>query len=131
MFLDASAAVAVLADEPDQNELVRKLDNAKKILVSPLAYYETCLGLARAILLGPEKAEQSVRRFFSDLSALSVPLDEAIGFEAMRAYQVFGKGRHKAQLNMGDCFAYACAKTHKVPLLCTGNDFIHTDIEIA
>ena len=41
------------------------------------------------------------------------------------------KGRHRAALNMGDCFAYACAKMNRVPLLCKGDDFVHTDIRIA
>ncbi len=50
---------------------------------------------------------------------------------ALDAFNRFGKGRHPAQLNMGDCFAYACAKTHGVPLLFKGDDFSQTDIAIA
>jgi len=50
---------------------------------------------------------------------------------AIEAFSRFGKGRHKAGLNMGDCFSYACAKERGIPLLCKGNDFVHTDIELA
>jgi ribonuclease VapC len=50
---------------------------------------------------------------------------------AIQAYADFGKGRHPASLNMGDCFAYACAKAHRATLLFKGNDFGKTDIRIA
>jgi ribonuclease VapC len=49
---------------------------------------------------------------------------------ARRAFTDFGKGRHRAGLNFGDCFSYALASTQDEPLLCKGNDFRHTDIEI-
>jgi ribonuclease VapC len=50
---------------------------------------------------------------------------------ALKAFDQFGKGRHPAALNMGDCFAYACAKTHGLPLLFKGNDFAKTNIDPA
>lgn len=53
-----------------------------------------------------------------------------IGRAAIEALSRYGKGRHKADLNMGDCFAHACARLEDVPLLFKGNNFIHTDIEI-
>lgn len=60
-----------------------------------------------------------------------VPIDKSISDLALQAFERYGKGRHKASLNIGDCFAYACAKRHKVPLLFKGNDFGMTDVEIA
>lgn len=58
-----------------------------------------------------------------------IAIQPDMGLEALKAFARYGKGQgHPAQLNMGDCFAYAVAKTHNVPLLFTGNDFPHTDI---
>jgi ribonuclease VapC len=66
-----------------------------------------------------------------ETDAQVVSMDRHIADLALDAHRRFGKGRHKAALNMGDCFSYACAKAHRVPLLCKGDDFIHTDIRIA
>ena len=63
--------------------------------------------------------------------ATVVPIDGVVGHIALEAFERYGKGRHKAALNMGDCFAYGCAKAHKVPLLFKGRDFAYTDIAIA
>ena len=131
MFLDASAAIAILAREEDQSSLAEKLAGAPIVLFSPLAYYETCAGLARALNSHPSVAEQFVRKMLNAAQVRTVDLTEEIGIAAVTAHRLFGKGRHRASLNMGDCFAYACARVHKVPLLCKGDDFIHTDIELA
>ena len=131
MFLDASAAIAVLAREEDEVLISQKLFSSACLLFSPLAYYETCVGLARALSMDPDKAETLVRKLLESLQVRTVDLTAEIGFAAVAAHTRFGKGRHRASLNMGDCFAYACAKVHKVPLLCKGDDFIHTDIELA
>jgi ribonuclease VapC len=131
MFLDASAAIAILAREDDHEEIAEKLANSKKVLFSPLAHYETCVGLARASTCELRDSEILVRDFLKSLRARTVELTSEIGLEAVNAFAVFGKGRHRARLNMGDCFAYACAKVHRVPLLCKGDDFVHTDIVLA
>ena len=112
-------------------KLVARLEVAPKLLTSPLAYYESCLGLVRASKLELHEAEQQVTALFKQLNFEIVELTDVIGQIAVAAHTRFGKGRHKAALNMGDCFAYACAKVHRVPLLCKGDDFIHTDIELA
>ncbi|HEX2891440.1 type II toxin-antitoxin system VapC family toxin, partial [Vineibacter terrae] len=66
------------------------------------------------------------------LDARTISITPEIGMAAIAAHARYGKGRgHKAQLNLGDCFAYACAKHLRMPLLCVGNDFIHTDIKVA
>ena len=131
MFLDASAAIAILAREEDQSCLAEKLATASVVLFSPLANYETCVGLARSLNCHPADAEQFVCRMLDAIQARTVDLTDEIGIAALRAHMLFGKGRHRASLNMGDCFAYACATVHKVPLLCKGDDFIHTGIELA
>jgi ribonuclease VapC len=131
VFVDASAAVAALTGESDGELIARKAFNSPIVLFSAMAYYETCLGMARAIQIDPELAETKVQHFLKYIQATTVAINAEMGVAAVRAHIRFGKGRHKAGLNMGDCFAYACAKVHKVPLLCKGNDFIHTDIELA
>lgn len=131
MYLDASAIVAIIAREADADELAARAERAGKLLVSPLTLYESVSGIARSISLDQSIAQSLVDRFNQQLDVRFVAIDEAVGRVALEAFQRFGKGRHRAKLNMGDCFAYACARIHKVPLLCKGDDFVHTDIEIA
>ena len=131
MFLDASAVVSILSREADADSLSAKLAQSPIILFSALAHYETCVGYARTRGVAPDAAEKIVLDFLKDIHGEMIDLDEKIARQAMQAHARFGKGRHKASLNMGDCFAYACAKVHRVPLLCKGDDFTHTDIELA
>ena len=76
-----------------------------------------------------EVAERSVDIFIEQTDAQIIEITAEIGRNAVQAFNTFGRGRHKAGLNMGDCFAYACAKAHDLPLLFKGNDFPYTDIE--
>lgn len=131
MFVDASAAIAVLTDEDDAEMLVQKLEQAQRVLMSPLALYETVAGLARKRDCPVEEAQALVDLFVAEVRAEVVDISPEIGRVAVEAFAMFGKGRHRADLNMGDCFAYACARGHGVPLLFKGNDFIHTDIDTA
>jgi ribonuclease VapC len=131
MFIDASAVIAILTFEPEKPALARRLAGAKEPVVSPISVFESVLGLRRIVECRIEDAKVAVDRFVEEVRAEVLALDAAIGAEAVMAHQRFGKGRHRAGLNMGDCFAYACAKVRGVPLLCKGDDFVHTDIEIA
>jgi ribonuclease VapC len=131
MFVDASAIVAIVAFESEHLMLSSKLSDADDILTSPLALYEATMGLARIAQNDFDNAVKNVDRFVQETRLEIVVLDGAIGFAAIEAFGRFGKGRHKAKLNMGDCFSYACAKIHRVPLLFKGDDFIHTDIRQA
>jgi ribonuclease VapC len=131
MFVDASAAIAVLTDEDDAEMLVQKLEQAQRVLMSPLALYEIVAGLARKRDCPVEEAQALVDLFVAEVRAEVVDISPEIGRIAVEAFAMFGKGRHRADLNMGDCFAYACARGHGVPLLFKGNDFIHTDIDTA
>jgi ribonuclease VapC len=70
-------------------------------------------------------------QFLMEIDATIVPIDASCGREAIAAFERFGKGRHPAALNLGDCFAYAGAVTHDVPLLFKGSDFPQTDIGVA
>jgi len=131
MFVDASAIIGIIAREPDETELRARLRSVGRVLISPIVIYEASLGLARRKTIGLEDAISLINAFVAETKASDVVIDAEVGHAAINAFDRFGKGRHRASLNMGDCFAYACAKIHRVPLLCKGDDFVHTDIRIA
>jgi ribonuclease VapC len=131
MFVDASAIVAILLGEPERPDLIKKVEAADRLLTSPISLFETILAVLRVLDCSTPVARGEVEKLVKRSQMHVVKIDSAIGEGAIEAYGRFGKGRHKARLNMGDCFAYACAKHHRVPLLCKGNDFVHTDIELA
>jgi ribonuclease VapC len=138
MFIDASAIISILVGEADAGVLFQRLASAStRAHVSPLAIFEAANGLARAKskkntkptpeLL--EKAEAAVAAFARGLGAREIPVTPEIGKIALEASRRFGKSvGHEADLNFGDCFAYACAKASGIPLLFKGNDFSKTDL---
>lgn len=129
MFIDASAIIAILAREPGWEVFATAIDNAAAPTTSPLAIYEAVAGLSRAASLAIEDARRTVDHFL-DRARISIePIDRAAGDLALSAFARYGKGRgHPAQLNLGDCFAYAMARQRGVPLLYKGEDFALTDI---
>ena len=131
MFLDASAIIAMIAGESDAASLAARLGQAQQVIVSPITAYEAVLGLARVGNTSVADASAVLDRFLAEVSAAVVPIDAACGQAAVAAFDRFGKGRHPAALNLGDCFAYACAQQHRVALLCKGEDFPRTDIMVA
>jgi ribonuclease VapC len=72
-----------------------------------------------------------VDKFLAEIGALVIPVDAAIGAIALDAFARFGQGLHPAAVDMGECFAYACAKARAQPLLCKGDDFSRTDALLA
>ncbi len=140
MFLDASAIVAIINKEQKSHQLLLALSNqSKSRYCSPMAKYEAVVSLARikhkTTHNHAEKIEQAaitVTKFIENFEIVLVATEPNHTEVAFAAYAKFGRGSgHSAKLNMGDCFAYAMAKSLKVPLLFIGNDFIHTDIESA
>ena len=131
MFLDASAIIAIIARESAAASLAARLGQAARVFTSPVAVYESVLGLARVGNTSIADAMAVLDRFLEEVNATVVPIDASCGREAVTAFDRFGKGRHAAALNLGDCFAYACARAFDVPLLCKGGDFPETDIAIA
>jgi len=136
MFLDASAVVAILERETDWREHQARLEAGAPLWYSPMVRFEVAQAIARA-RSGARKptaaqlAEASghVDRFFHAINAAMVAIDDTIGALAMEASIRYGKAvGHPAGLNMGDCFAYACAKSLNVPLLYKGGDFAQTDL---
>ncbi|MBN4094610.1 MULTISPECIES: type II toxin-antitoxin system VapC family toxin [unclassified Methylobacterium] len=131
MFVDASAIVAIVAGEPGHRALLDRLRDGSVRLTSGVAVYEAVLAIARLQAVPPEVAREIVDDFLDAAGVTRVPIAEAEARLAVMAHARYGKGRHPARLNLGDCFAYACARVHDVPLLYVGDDFSQTDIRSA
>ena len=138
MFLDASAVVAILKREPGFEALVKRAARSPTALVySPLSRFEAVVGLSRnhvglhrsATKKQIMDAEELVDALYLQLGAENLDLTESVGTGALTAAQTYGRCvGHPAGLNLGDCFAYACAKAAGVGLLYKGGDFARTDL---
>lgn len=129
MFIDSSAIVAILTAEEDADRLADRIEAAEAPVTSAIAIFEAALGICRKRHATVEEARNDVRAFLEAACIDIVGIAEAEAEAALLAFSRYGKGRgHPAQLNMGDCFAYAVARTRGVPLLYKGDDFSHTDI---
>ena len=131
VFVDASALVAIVAREPDALALADCLQGDPDRLCSAVAAWETAAGLCRSHAVPVDAARARVRVFLDALGIRLVAIGEREFDLAADAYARFGEGRHPAALNMGDCFAYACARAHGARLLFKGDDFRRTDIAAA
>ena len=129
MFIDASALTALLADESDARELLARLSQSNTRLTSPLAVWEATIAVARVLGLTIGETADALERYLElmEITVVAVPPEAAR--IALEAFDRYGKGRHSARLNFGDCFAYACARHLAEPLMFKGADFPQTDIE--
>jgi ribonuclease VapC len=128
IFVDASALIGIIAGEADANRLADALEADEMRLCSPLSVWETIAGLCHSYAFSVPSARTHVRRFLEGGNFQFVEIGDQEFEVATDAYAQFGKGRHPAKLNMGDCYAYACAKTNGAKLLFKGDDFTKTDI---
>lgn len=128
VFIDASALVGIVADEPDRAELLRRLDDGSERLWSALTGWEAVSALHNVYKRPLDIARGRVTAFAEMFDLATVTIGGPELSTALDAYQTYGKGRHRAGLNFGDCFAYACAKTNNARLLYKGDDFAHTDL---
>lgn len=128
MIVDASALVAMIQEEADAELLIDRLETVDLRSTHGVSVFETVIAVARESRREPDLAERTVQRFLAqaDIAILTIGSTEASA--ALDAFRRYGKGRHPAKLNMGDCFSYACAKVRGVPLLYKGNDFAKTDL---
>lgn len=109
--------------------MLARIEAASSAYTSPVAVYETTVAFVRLRHQSFVDARARVSRLLADLVVDIVPITNDIADGAIQAFERYGKGRgHPAQLNMGDCFAYACAKSLGVPLLYKGDDFSQTDL---
>jgi ribonuclease VapC len=126
MVLDTSAIIAILHNEPERRLFNEAIEAAERRLMSTVSFVET------SMIIETRYGAEGIRDLDSWLSKASVEfvevdLDQA--HIARRAFRLYGKGRHEAALNFGDCFAYAAAAATGEPLLFKGTDFYKTDIE--
>ena len=132
MFVDASAIVAILTREPEADSLADLLEAAPSPITSPIAVFEAALGICRKRHASVEEAEDDVREFLELARIQLIPITAKEADTALAAFSRYGKGRgHPAQLNLGDCFAYAVAKNYRTSLLFKGEDFNKTDVRSA
>ena len=125
MVVDSSVLCAVLLHEPDREKLLRVMMKADTRYVSTGTSLECTVVLVRRY--GAE-GDARARGFFERVRFQVVPFDETQAELAKRGFQIYGKGRHPAGLNFGDCFSYAFAKSLGEPLLFKGNAFRLTDV---
>jgi ribonuclease VapC len=127
LVVDTSAAVAVILDEPGGRELAAHLEDALVRLMPAAIRVE--LGIVIEARLWPA-GQDVVQRFLRDAKVDIVPVDADLADRAMSGWRRYGKGRHPAGLNFGDCFTYALADRTGHAVLCTGEDFAATDIPV-
>jgi ribonuclease VapC len=131
MFIDASALTAMLAEEADGVALMARMRRDQSRLTSSIAVWEATLALARLTGQTIKDTGKNLGSFLELTGIQTVAVPPEAASIALEAFERFGKGLHPARLNMGDCFAYACAQHLGEPLLFKGGDFPLTDIEPA
>jgi ribonuclease VapC len=129
MFVDASALVAILTEEVEGEVLSARLEAARHPFTSPIAVYEAALAIRRKRQRPMATIRADLAAFLKAAGIRLVAVPPAAADPALDAFARYRKGTgHPAQLNMGDCFAYAMAVIHDAPLLFKGDDFALTDI---
>ena len=129
MIVDTSAAIAIIRSESDSDRFKATIADAFSVAMSAATFVEI------SVVLNGGRDAIALRRFDDFISENGIviePVTESQARIAREAYRDFGRGsEHPANLNFGDCFAYALAVTKKESLLFKGDDFRHTDIEPA
>ncbi len=128
MVIDTSALVAILAGEPERRAFIEKIEAADTRLLSAGSYVEASIVIEARY--GPEGV-RLLDLFLGRTGIEIAAVDVEQAREARLAFSRYGKGRHAAALNFGDCFAYALAITSGEGLLFKGSDFSRTDLFIA
>lgn len=125
MILDSSALVAILAKEPDAELYIQAISHAPSCRISAANFIELSIVLESQF---PLEVLHQCDALFRRVGIVIEPVSVEQAHLARQAFHDFGKGRHPAGLNFGDCFAYALAKYTGEPLLYKGNDFRKTDL---
>ncbi|HEX4007634.1 MAG TPA: type II toxin-antitoxin system VapC family toxin [Acidobacteriaceae bacterium] len=127
MVLDSSAIVAIFMNEPECAFFQSQILAAETRLISAVSIVET--GMVLEARLGAT-ALGSLERYLSRLAVEVVAVDENLAWSALAAWRIYGRGRHPARLNFGDCFSYALSQSTGEPLLAKGEDFVRTGLEL-
>lgn len=125
MIIDTSAIMAIGNQEEGSDQLLAELIDADKLRISAASWVE--LGIVVDARDDPMVARRA-ENLLTELGVAIEPVTAEQAVLARQAYRDFGRGRHAAGLNFGDCFAYALAKFVGEPLLFQGDDFNHTDV---
>ena len=126
MVVDASAVVAIMRMEPEAEVFLKAIADAQICVMSTVGFLEAAMVLAK----GQDTAAiwPKLDRFLAESHIEIAPFDPEQSRLAREAFAKYGKGRHKAGLNLGDCAVYALAMARRMPLLFKGNDFPWTDV---
>lgn len=127
MVIDSSAIIAVLLDEAESAAIARCILGSSRRSMSTVSKLE--MGLV-SVGRGGVELERRLMRLCAEFDIDFTPFDEHQADIAREAFARFGKGRHPAGLNFGDCAAYALAIAEAEPLLFKGTDFAATDVEV-
>ena len=125
MVIDTSALTAILRKEPERDALLKALVGAPTRLVSAVTALEAAMVIEGRY--GPEAGADLELLLYTSRVQI-VPFDPEQSSVAVRAWKKYGKGRHRAALNLGDCCVYALAEVAGEPVLCIGGDFPETDV---
>ncbi len=129
MFIDSSALVEILTDAPRREELLDRLAISRTpFSTSATVIYETTVVISSRTHKTVEETLDFVEEFLAELDAEILPATRETALAAIDAFSRYGKGRHPARLNFGDCFSYAGVKASGAPLLYVGEDFRRTDL---
>lgn len=128
MILDSSAVVAIMLREPECESLLTRISSAPRVGIGAATLLEAGIVLSARLR---QDARGRLARLLQESGISVVPVTDAHFGVAMDAWLRFGKGRHPASLNFGDCLAYATAVVAGEPLLCVGGDFPQTDCPLA
>ena len=127
MILDSSALVAVILREPGCEAVLAHLETAGALGVGAPTLSETSIVLAARLGRDPRP---NIARLLQEYQVTVVPFTDAHWVESTEAFLAYGKGRHPAALDYGDCLTYAVAKLSGEALLATGDDFTRTDLGV-
>jgi ribonuclease VapC len=127
LILDTSALLAVLICEPEEPWFTQLIANSEVVRLSAASYLEAAIFVETN---GDAARRAMLDTYLRDFSIRIEPVTVEQAMLARQAFVLFGKGRHKARLDFGDCFTYALAKAFREPLLFKGGDFGLTDLEI-
>lgn len=128
MYVDASAMVCILANEPERKDFLAAIRRSVSCFTSAVSIFETATSIS-GLTGSCASALIEIDRFLAEAGIRVAPIDESILFELAIVRDRYGKGSgHPARLNLGDCFSYAMAKRAGAKLLYKGNDFAQTDL---
>ncbi len=128
MIVDSSALCAILLNEPGFEQYARPIAEAHSAFISSVSFLETSMVLEAK---RPGAGADEVARFVRTFNIRITPFTEAEAVAAVQAFLKFGKGRHSAALNMGDCASHGASKVQGRRLLFKGHDFPKTDVDAA